>query len=122
MQKLIIYLLLIFFLASCEEQSDWDLKPTTDDYIIVDGIITNELKTQSIILSKPVADLNAMPAHVSGATVLVSSNLGNYTFHEDAALPGKYVSDKAFAGLRNRTYSLVINYGTKVYTLSLIHI
>jgi len=116
MQKLITYLLLLLFLASCEEQSDWDLKPANDDYIIVDGIITSELKTQVITLTKPVAELNAQPAAISGATILVSSNQGNYTFHEDAVQPGRYVSDKAFAGLRNRTYSLVINYGTKVYT------
>ena len=116
MQKLITYLFLLLFLASCEEQSDWDLQPASGDFIIVDGIITNELKTQSIILSKPVAELNARPAFVSGATILVSTNQVNYTFHEDTAQPGRYVSDKVFAGLRNRTYSLVINYGTKVYT------
>ncbi len=116
MQKLITYLLLLFVLASCEEQSDWDLQPAKGDFIIVDGIITNELKTQSIILSKPVAELNATPAFISGATILVSSNQVNYTFHEDAAQPGRYISDKAFAGIRNKTYSLVINYGTKVYT------
>jgi Domain of unknown function (DUF4249) len=116
MQKLITYLLLLFLLASCEEQSDWDLDTAADDYFVVDAIITNEIKFQRITLTKPVTTLNAKPAAVSGATILVSSNQLSYTFHEDMAQPGTYVSDKAFAGIRNRTYSLVVNHGTRVYT------
>lgn len=117
MQKLITYLVLLLLLASCEEQSDWELQKGTDEYIVVvDGIITNEVKSQRITLSKPVTSLNAKPAAVSGATILVSSNQLNYTFREDPEKPGTYVSDKAFAGIRNRTYTLVVTYGTKVYT------
>ena len=116
MQKLLTYLLLILLLTSCEEQTDWNLQPGTNDFIIVDGIITNELKVQSIILSKPVAYLNEQPQPVNNATILVSSNQLSYTFHEDALHPGTYLSDKAFAGLKNRTYTLLITSGSKVYS------
>jgi len=116
MFKLLKYLFLILLLASCEEQSDWNLKTANNGYIVVGGIITNELKIQTLTISKTVAHLNEKPQYVSGATVLVSSNLLTYTFHEDSLLPGTYLSDKAFAGIRNKTYSLFITSGNKVYS------
>jgi hypothetical protein len=116
MLKLFIYVILLLFLASCEEQSDWNLQTAGNDFIVVDGIVTNELKIQSITLSKPVAKLNEKPEPVRSATVLISSNLANYSFHENPAQPGTYLSDKEFTGIRNRTYSLNITSDTKVYT------
>ncbi len=116
MQKLLNYLFLILFLVSCEKQSHWNLQNATNNFIVIDGIITNELKVQSITLSKPVTQLNQKPQPVSGATVLVSSNQGTFTFHESAALPGTYLSDNAFTGIKNRTYSLLITSESKVYT------
>jgi hypothetical protein len=116
MQKLFTYLLLILLLSSCEEQTDWDLKTINNDFIVVDGIITNEMKVHSIILSKPVTGLNDPPEPVSAATVLVSSNQLTYTFHEDPLHPGRYLSDNAFLGIKNRTYSLLITSGNKVYS------
>jgi hypothetical protein len=53
---------------------------------------------------------------VSNATVLVSSNQVTYTFHEDAANPGNYLSDKQFTGIRNRTYSLLVTTANKVFS------
>ena len=116
MQKLLTYLFLILILASCEKRSDWNLQNANNNFIVVDGIITNELKVQSITLSKPVEQLNQKPQPVSAATVLVSSNQGTFTFHESATLPGTYLSDNAFTGIKNRTYSLLITSENKVYT------
>lgn len=116
MQKLLTYLFLALLLASCEEQSDWDLHTANIDFIVVDGIITSELKTQSITISKPVAGLNDKPLPVSGATVLVTSPLATYAFHENPLNPGTYLSDKVFTGIRNKTYSLLVTSGNKVYT------
>jgi len=116
MPKLIIYLFLLLFFASCEEQSDWNLQTTENEFVVVDGIITNELKIQSITLSKPVSKLNEKPQPVSKATVLISSNLASYSFHENPLQPGTYLSDKEFTGIKNRTYSLLITSGTNVYS------
>ncbi len=116
MQKLLAYIILLLLLTSCEEQADWDLPAGSNDVVVVDGIITNELKVQSISLSEPVTSLNEKPRPVSGATVLISSNLQVYSFHEDALNPGTYVSDKAFSGIKNRTYSLLITIAGKVFS------
>ena len=116
MKKYLTYLLMILLLASCEEQTDWELQPGKDDLIVVDGIITNEQEVQKIILSKPVAALNEQPQPVTGAIILVSSNQLVYSFHEDPSSSGTYLSDKEFSGIRNRTYSLLITSGGKVYS------
>jgi len=116
MKKLLTFLMLILLLTSCEEQTDWSLQNGNIDFIVVDGIITNELKVQTIKLSKPVTGLNEKPQPVTGATVLVSSSQVTYTFHDDPKQPGVYLSDNAFIGLKNKTYSLLITSGSKVYT------
>jgi hypothetical protein len=116
MKKLLTSLILLLFLVSCEEQTDWDLKKSDYDFIVVDGIITNELKVQTVTIMKPVTVLNGTPEPVSGATVLVSSNLLTHTFHEDQLHPGTYLSDNAFTGIRNQTYSLLITSGTRTYS------
>ncbi len=116
MKKLLTYLLLLMLLVSCEEQTDWDLKKADNGFIIVDGIITNELKVQTVTIMKSVTTLNGIPEPVSGATVLVSSTLLTHTFHEDRLHPGTYLSDKAFAGIRNQTYSLLITSGNRTYS------
>jgi len=116
MKKLLTYLLFLLLLVSCEEQTDWDLKKADTDFVVVEGIITNELKVQSVTIMKPVISLNGIPEPVSAATVLVSSNLLTHTFHEDLLHPGTYLSDKAFTGIRNQTYSLLITSGSRTYS------
>lgn len=116
MKKLLTYLCVLLLLVSCEEQTDRDLHPANNEFIVVDGIITNELKVQTVTIMKPVTMLNELPQPVSGATVLVSSNLLTYTFHEDTLHPGTYLSDRAFIGIRNETYSLLITSGNRNYS------
>jgi hypothetical protein len=116
MRKLLAILLIFLLFESCEEQADWALQQGSNDYVVVDGIITNELKTQTISLSKPVKGFNDQPQPVTGATVLVSSNQVVYGFHEDTLHPGIYKSDKAFAGVKNKTYTLNITSGSKVFS------
>lgn len=116
MKKLLTYLALFLLLASCEEQTDWDLQTASNDFVVVDGIITNELRVQSITISRPVEFINDPAKPVSNATVLVSSNEETYNFHEDPSHPGIYISDNAFAGIRNRTYSLLITDSNNVYS------
>lgn len=116
MKKLLLYLIIILLFASCEEQTDWDLQKASNDYVVVDGIITNEFKVQTLTLTRPVTNINESPMPVSGAIVLVSSDLLTQTFIEDPSNPGTYRSEKPFIGLRNKTYSLLITSGINVYS------
>ena len=116
MKKLLTYLLLLLTVASCEEQTDWNLQKADNDFIVVDGIITNEFKVQTLTLTRPVTKINEKPKPVSDAVVLVSSDLLAHNFIEDSLNPGTYRSEKPFIGLRNKTYSLLITSGTDVYS------
>lgn len=116
MKKLLTYLFLVLLFASCEDQTEWDLQKGNIDFIVVDGIITNEFKVQTLTLSKPVTAINEMPQPVSGAVVLVSSDLLTHTFVEDFSNPGTYRSEKPFTGIRNKTYSLLISSDSTVYS------
>lgn len=106
----------ILTLASCEEQADWNLQNGNNDYIVVDGIITNEFKVQTLTLTRPVTAINESPRPVSGAIVLVSSELLTHSFIEDSSHPGTYRSEKPFIGLRNKIYSLLITSGANIYS------
>lgn len=116
MKMIITYLLIALLFVSCEEQTDWDVQTVNHNFIVVDGIITNEFRIQTISLTKPVSNINERPQPVSGASVLVSSDLLTHIFKEDPAHPGKYLSEKPFTGLRNKTYSLLVTWGSNVYS------
>ncbi len=116
MRKKGIYIVLMLILAGCDEKVDWPLQNRSNDFIVVDGIITDELKTQSVTITRPVVYMNEIPAVVSGAEVIVSGNSKVYHFSEKPGLPGKYYSDIEFAGKVGKEYSLLINFENSVYT------
>jgi hypothetical protein len=100
---------------ACEEPTNWDLEKIDHDLIVVEGLITNELKQQSITISRPTQDLNDKPEPVSGAFVAVLSE-GTFTlFSEYPAGSGVYYSDSVQAVV-NRVYQLYIEYDEKEYT------
>lgn len=86
------------------------------NFIVVDGIITNEKKVQIIRLSNPVDNLNDIPAPVTGATIIVTLQDSIYNFHELPGNLGTYVSNNEFAGQKNKIHSLFITVGSNVYS------
>ncbi len=70
MRKIMTYLLITLLLQSCEELTDWPLQSGNTNFIVVDGIITDEMQFQVIHISKPVANINEPAPAVSDATVL----------------------------------------------------
>lgn len=116
MKKLTALLCLLLSLVSCEKETSWTLHTSDSNYIVVDGLITNENKIQQIKLTKPYTFDNDSPAVVSGASLVVSSNDKIYYFHEDQENPGTYLSNDLFAAKINREYSLLISYENKIVT------
>lgn len=102
--------------SACEQQADWPLEEFSGDFIVVDGNITNEIKTQEIRLLKPMIQLNDAPESVGGADVIVSTDDNVYTFIEDPARPGVYQSEEVFGGKAGKTYSLLINHDDRIIT------
>ena len=116
MHKPAIIFLLVLLLTSCEERISWDLNSSTHNSIVVDAVLTDELKTQTIILSKPIETPNGQLQPIVNATVLVSSDLLVYSFHEDSLGPGTYVSDQTFSAINGKTYSLLVTTNGKAYS------
>ena len=112
-------LMFIFSLSvlsfSCEKKANWHLKSSQEQFLIVDGILTNEFKNQTVNLSLSVSGLNDSPEAVSGAEVSVSDGNVTYYFFEDTITSGIYVSDVRFTGVINKTYTLNIEYNEKNY-------
>ncbi|MEM9326767.1 MAG: DUF4249 domain-containing protein [Bacteroidota bacterium] len=99
-------LLLVVCLTSCEEIISIDL-PTDDNLVIVEGFITNELRTQEVRLSRSQGfNEPSEDTTIPGASVSVFDLSGNvFTFQFDS---GVYKSDSLFAGEVGRRYGLVV--------------
>jgi len=118
MKRLQIHIITIFFilLTSCEGIYQWDFKTPPNELIIIDGIITNEVKKQSIKISKPLKYLNFEPEVISGAEVSIQDQLKNYILIESIPGTGIYETETTLVGLVGRTYRLRILYKNKEYT------
>ena len=116
MKTVISFLLLALLLTSCEEVTDWSLPKGNNDFIVVNAIITSELKNHVITLTMPISVINEKPQPVTRATVLVSTDQQVYAFHENPVNSGIYISDTAFFGASGQTYSVLITSGNKVYS------
>ena len=102
-------LLTVLLLGSCEKETVLNTQFATSNQVVVEGLITNEFKTQQIRLTRPFSAPNGLPEAVTGADILVSSNENVYRFREDPARPGFYLSEVEFAGQAGKSYSLLIN-------------
>lgn len=114
---LFVFLIFTMFCCiSCEKAADWPLQSVELNKIVVDGMITNEIKKHEIRLSFPTVQPNQNPIPVSGATIQISSADGIMAFDEDPQRPGVYAARQAFAGKVARTYTLLINYNGNIIT------
>jgi hypothetical protein len=116
MTRILTILVLFLALSACEKQTDWSLQESKLHAVVVDGIITDEVRTQSLRLTYSTDTLNEVPLPVVGAQVIVSSNGNIYQFHESIADPGNYKSDSQFAGLPGQEYSLLVTDSNQVYS------
>ncbi|OJJ19141.1 hypothetical protein BKI52_20210 [marine bacterium AO1-C] len=101
-------------MMACEDVIDVTLGDSTPQ-LTVDAWISNQLTTQTFRLSISQDYFNNNPtAGASGATVVVTDNLGNtYNFAESTANPGNYTSN--FQGAVDVTYTLNVQYQGQEY-------
>jgi len=108
------FLLLIFM--GCEEKIDWNLQSEQVNTIVVDAIITNEIKFQHIHITKPFTNQNDTAVPVSGAQVSIKTDNFTTLFLESPENPGHYYSDYPGAGSIDITYKLNIQYENETYS------
>jgi hypothetical protein len=95
------------FIISCTERINIDLDESYTR-LVVDAVLTNEIKSHSVVLSKT-SDYyyNQPPQMVSGASVIISDGVNNFTLTEES--PGVYKSSPLISGVPDKTYTLNIS-------------
>lgn len=110
-----LFILLILLVMGCEVKYPWKLQSDNTQAVVVNGILTNVLKAQTIKLSFVNPGINMPYNPVSGASVSVSDSSHLYQFNELASEPGSYYSTP-FQAVVGKNYTLIINYESISYT------
>jgi hypothetical protein len=108
LKKKIYLVILIFVLLGCEKSTDWKIKGETPNLIIVEGILTDEVKSHEIKLSFPAEELNDSTIPVSEALVILKDDDSSWTLTELPQRPGVYATKKEFSGKVGKEYTLLI--------------
>ena len=116
MRNIKTYLFFILTLAGCVKQTDWPLQSEQLNLLVVEGVLTDERKSQMVRLHYPVDQLNAPPAPVVGATVLISNEDSSWALTEKPLNSGLYFTSVTFAARPEKNYTLQIHHNNKVYT------
>jgi len=116
MKKIALISYIIIILTGCVKKTDWPVSGKTANLLVVDGIITDERKSQSIRITLPVSELNASPLPVTGADVLISNEDSTWMLTENPVDPGSYATDSSFLALLEKNYTLLIYLDDQVYS------
>ncbi len=102
----IVWILIPFFVLSCTEP--FSLKSIDfEDALIIEAIITDEVKYQEIKISRTFSLEEFTPSEENGAKVTITDNVQNvYEFEETN--PGIYTSKTAFGATPNNNYTLTV--------------
>ncbi|MBK8491065.1 MAG: DUF4249 family protein [Saprospirales bacterium] len=102
-------------LPGCEAPTDWTFHPLENGALVVEAILTDELKTQEVSLSLSYNDLNGQPVSVTGAEVRITGGGAILDFAEASSRPGTYLSTQVFAAQLFTNYTLEINWEGETY-------
>ena len=116
MRNIILIIGFSALLQGCVKQTDWPVKTTTPEKIVVDAILTDEVKSQQVGLTYPVSQLNQAPRPASGASVVVSDEDSTWNLTETPAGSGLYRTPPYFFARLNKNYSLLIACQNNVYS------
>lgn len=116
MKRYITYFSCLLLFA-CEFSTDWELMPDVEERLVVEAILTDELKHQIIQLSTTYSNLNDTSiTSVNNATVQVAANSVTYDFDLVDSKSGIYKSKIPFDVARNLDYELRIDWVDATYT------
>ena len=103
-------------LNSCDKTYDWTWDRTAQPAVVIDAIITDEAKVQTVNVYYTTSALNETPLAISNAQVIVSNSDSVYLFSEDPLIKGRYLSAKPFAAKQEMTYTLQVTFNGNTYT------
>jgi hypothetical protein len=116
MRRILFLTGLIMILQGCVKEVSWSLKDELPEKLIVDAIITDEVKMHKILLTYAVSELNQDPKPVTGASVMISNEDSTWQLVETPLNSGVYGTPPSFFARLNKNYTLLISVGNKIYT------
>lgn len=117
MKKILLILTLLMSFA-CRKEVEWETGGTPEMNPVIECMLTNEPKAHEVIITYPVAKLNAVSQGIAGATVKLIDGDSVYPFAEDPLKPGHYFSDSTLIGIPGHDYKLSISIGGIMYEAS----
>ncbi len=115
-KTILLILIVATIVGGCEEKADKEFPVDVPDTIVVEAILTNEVKHQEIKLTRPLANQNESPVPASGAEVTLSNGIQSTGCTESIDNPGVYLSDISFSAALGQTYYLTIIFEGKKYS------
>lgn len=112
--RILFALGLTISLVSCVEELELESE-NFESIVIIEGILTDEIKNQEILLSNSYELDEQGPSALSNAEVMVQSSEGE-TFNFSEVEPGVYLSDIEFGTRPNVGYRLTVNTSTNTFT------
>ncbi len=103
-------------LFSCEEATDWPLQSEGNGQLVVEAIITNEVKYQAVWLSLSFDHLNETPPPVTDAVVSISNGQNTLFFTHQDSLPGLYLSNQPAGAQISTNHVLTVDWNGQTYT------
>ncbi len=116
MSRLLFINGMLLILQGCVKETAWDLKQDIPQKLIVEAIITDEVKVHKVTLTYSVAELNQPPKTVTGAGVLISNEDSTWQLTESPPNSGVYCTPSGFFARLGKNYTLLITIGSQVYT------
>jgi hypothetical protein len=118
-RKLILCIIIPVIVVCCaDEEISWDVEEAPE-MLVVEGRITNEIKTHTIMLSKTANYFsNEKTPVVSNATVSISSGATYITYQETPPGTGIYETVNEVGGTPGNTYTVDINLKEEISGLS----
>ncbi|MCX6277260.1 MAG: DUF4249 family protein [Bacteroidetes bacterium] len=116
MRKILHNIILTIMISGCVKETVWTPPDSPQTNLVVDAIITDEVKSHKIYLTTPVSQLNQSPKPYTGASVLISNEDSTWQLTENPADPGCYQTPSWFSAKLQKNYSLVIARNDQVYT------
>jgi len=116
MKNTVIVIGVLLLFAGCVKRSSWQPEGPLPEAVIVDGLLTDEMKSQTITLTRPVADLNKIPEPVTGASVIISNQDSSWQLTENPGGSGFYKTPDYFIARLQKNYTLLISLQGKVYS------
>ncbi|QSE98062.1 DUF4249 family protein [Fulvivirga lutea] len=115
MKQLTTILSIFLLIISCEERFEEDVEFAAQDLIVVEGLMTNELKRHRVKLTRPFGSQNEDPRPVSRAFMaIVDSDEEFVVLTEDPVGSGEYYTPPMRA-VFGKFYLLVIRHRGKEY-------